>query len=87
MEWYFNPKGTSQVQEYYQDLEEAGRKIIVTNAFHKKTDKLPAGFIQGIRSGKAKNITLGKMSLVLAALGYRMDFVKRTVPDRAENHS
>lgn len=46
-----------------------------------------AGFIQGIRSGKAKNITLGKLSPVLAALGYRMDFVKQTVPDLAENHA
>jgi DNA-binding Xre family transcriptional regulator len=29
-----------------------------------------AGFIQGIRSGKAKNITLGKLSPVLEALGF-----------------
>ncbi len=90
LEWYFNPKGKSQAQEYYQGLEEGerrkvlflfkrmgdvgkimdetkfrnegdkvfafkpqpyrflsffvvGHKIIVTNAFHKKTDKLPAG--------------------------------------------
>ena len=48
--------------------------------------KVSAGFIQGIRSGKAKNITLGKLSPVLAALGYRLDFVKQTVPDLAENH-
>jgi transcriptional regulator with XRE-family HTH domain len=40
--------------------------------------KVSAGFIQGIRSGKAKNITLGKLSPVLAVLGYRLDFVKQT---------
>ena len=36
-----------------------------------------AGFIQGIRSGKARNITLGKLSPVLEALGYRVEIVKR----------
>lgn len=46
-----------------------------------------AGFIQGIRSGKAKNITLGKLSPVLAALGYRLDFVKQTASDLAEDHA
>jgi len=48
--------------------------------------KVSAGFIQGIRSGKAKNITLGKLSPVLAALGYRVDFVKQTVPELTKNH-
>jgi phage-related protein len=88
LEWYFNPKGKSQAQEYYQGLHDSdrrkalflfkrmgdvgkimdetkfrsegdkvfafkpqphrflsffvvGHRIIVTNAFHKKSDKLP----------------------------------------------
>jgi transcriptional regulator with XRE-family HTH domain len=49
--------------------------------------KVSAGFIQGIRSGKARNITLGKLSPVLAALGYRLDFVKQTAQDLTENHA
>ena len=36
-----------------------------------------AGFIQGIRSGKAKNITLGKLAPVLDALGYKMEIVRQ----------
>ena len=39
-----------------------------------------AGFIQGIRSGKAKNITLGKLSPVLEVLGYRVEIVKHKSP-------
>jgi len=49
--------------------------------------KVSAGFIQGIRSGKAKNITLGKLSPVLAALGYRVDFVKQTIPKLAQGQA
>ncbi len=36
-----------------------------------------AGFIQGVRSGKAKNITLSKLAPVLDALGYKMEIVRQ----------
>ena len=43
-----------------------------------------AAFIQGIRSGKAKNITLGKLAPVLRALGYRVEIVKRQNSEASE---